>query len=134
VGAESTPRSGRRALASIVSLRLRGTHKPTYTPMCDDGEKSGSSNADKVVFTAAKRDQKISHHHTGYIGASRTYREVHSGEPVPGGAWSRRRWQRMLPHGPLGRSIRNLASTRDPDHPHSEQAPEKLTSAHDRKT
>ena len=55
-------------LASIVALRLRGKHKPTYTPHVDDGDNVIIVNAEKIVLTGRKREQKVYHHHTGYIG------------------------------------------------------------------
>ena len=55
-------------LATIVAMRLRGKHKPSYTPHVDDGDNVVIVNADKVVFTGRKREQKVYHHHTGFIG------------------------------------------------------------------
>ena len=55
-------------LASIIALRLRGKHKPSFTPHVDDGDNVIVINAEKVVFTGRKRDQKNYYHHTGYIG------------------------------------------------------------------
>src|SRR2546430_752867 len=55
-------------LASIVALRLRGKHKPTFTPHVDDGDNVIIVNAEKVVLTGRKRENKVYHHHTGYIG------------------------------------------------------------------
>src|SRR5580693_5217189 len=55
-------------LASIVAMRLRGKHKPSFTPHMDDGDSIVIINADKVVLTGRKRDQKVYYHYTGYIG------------------------------------------------------------------
>src|SRR5215204_2357531 len=55
-------------LASIVAMRLRGKHKPAYTPHVDCGDNVIVINADQVVFTGRKREQKVYHHHTGYPG------------------------------------------------------------------
>ena len=55
-------------LASIVAMRLRGKHKPSYTPHVDDGDNVIVINAAKVVLTGRKREQKVYHHHTGFIG------------------------------------------------------------------
>src|SRR5215510_569116 len=55
-------------LATLVALRLRGKHKPTFTPHVDCGDNVIVINADKVVLTGRKREQKVYHHHTGYIG------------------------------------------------------------------
>src|SRR5262245_225538 len=65
-------------LASIVAMRLRGKHKPTYTPHVDDGDNVIVINAEKVVLTGRKRDKKVYHHHTGFIGGikERTARSI----------------------------------------------------------
>ena len=55
-------------LATIVAMRLRGKHKPSFTPHIDDGDNVIVVNAEKVVFTGSKRDHKVYHHYTGYIG------------------------------------------------------------------
>ena len=55
-------------LASIVANRLRGKHKPTFTPHVDDGDNVIIINAEKVVFTGKKREDKIFYWHTGWIG------------------------------------------------------------------
>src|SRR5215470_1605155 len=55
-------------LASIVAMRLRGKHKPTYTPHVDDGDSVIIVNAEKIVLTGRKREKKIYRHHTGFIG------------------------------------------------------------------
>src|SRR6202008_2168303 len=55
-------------LASIVAVRLRGKHLPIFTPHVDCGDNVIVINADKVVLTGRKRDQKVYHHHTGHIG------------------------------------------------------------------
>ena len=53
-------------LASLIALRLRGKHKPAFTPHVDDGDNIIVINAEKVVLTGRKRDQKVYHHFTGY--------------------------------------------------------------------
>jgi hypothetical protein len=55
-------------LAAVVALRLRGKHKSAYTPHVDCGDNIIVINADKVVLTGRKRDQKVYYHHTGYAG------------------------------------------------------------------
>jgi large subunit ribosomal protein L13 len=111
-------------LASIVALRLRGKHKPTFTPHVDDGDNVIIVNADKVVLTGRKRENKVYHHHTGYIGGikERTAKYILEGrfpERVVEKAV-----QRMLPHGPLGRQqFGNLRVYKGPDHPHAAQQP-----------
>ena len=114
-------------LASIVAMRLRGKHKPTYTPHVDDGDNVVIINAEQIVLTGRKREQKVYHHHTGYIGGikERTAKYILEGrfpERVVEKAV-----QRMLPHGPLGRKqFGNLRVYKGPDHPHAAQQPEKI--------
>jgi large subunit ribosomal protein L13 len=114
-------------LATIVAMRLRGKHKATYTPHVDDGDNVIVVNAAKVVLTGRKREQKVYHHHTGYIGGikERTARSILESkfpERVVEKAV-----QRMLPHGPLGRrQFGNLRVYPGPDHPHVAQQPETL--------
>src|SRR5579863_7721583 len=55
-------------LAAIVAMHLRGKHKPSFTPHIDDGDNIIIVNAEKVVLTGRKRDNKVYHHYTGYIG------------------------------------------------------------------
>ena len=55
-------------LAAIVARRLRGKHRPTYTPNVDCGENVIVINADKVALTGRKRQDKVYYWHTGYIG------------------------------------------------------------------
>jgi large subunit ribosomal protein L13 len=114
-------------LASIVALRLRGKHKPTYTPHADDGDNVIVINADKVVLTGRKRETKVYHHHTGYIGGIKT----RTARAILEGRYPQRvvekAVQRMLPHGPLGRrQLGNLRVYPGPDHPHAAQQPVKL--------
>ena len=90
-------------LATIVAMRLRGKHKPSFTPHIDDGDNVIVVNAEKVVFTGRKRDQKVYHHYTGYIGGikERTAKSILEGrfpERIVEKAV-----ERMLPRGPLGR-------------------------------
>ena len=114
-------------LASIVAMRLRGKHKPTYTPHVDDGDNVIVINAAKVVLTGRKRDQKIYYHHTGFIGGikERTAKQIMEGrfpERIVEKAV-----ERMLPRGPLGRvQFGNLRVYPGPEHPHEAQKPEPL--------
>ena len=114
-------------LASIVALRLRGKHKASYTPHVDDGDNVIVVNAAKAVFTGRKRDQKVYHHHTGYIGGikERTAKQIMDGrfpERVVEKAV-----ERMLPRGPLGRvQLGNLRVYPGAAHPHEAQKPETL--------
>ena len=114
-------------LASIIALRLRGKHKPTFTPHMDDGDNIVVVNADKVVFTGKKREQKVYYHHTGYPGGikERTAKFILEGrfpERVVEKAV-----ERMLPRGPLGRKqLGNLRVYKGPEHPHEAQSPVSL--------
>jgi large subunit ribosomal protein L13 len=114
-------------LASIVALRLRGKHKPTYTPHVDDGDNVVIVNADKVVLTGRKREQKIYHHHTGHIGGIKERTAKYILESRFPERVVEKAVQRMLPHGPLGRKqFGNLRVYKGPDHPHAAQQPEVL--------
>src|SRR6266516_3801412 len=90
-------------LASLVAMRLRGKHKPTYTPHVDDGDNVIIVNAEKIVLTGKKRENKIYRHHTGHIGGikERTARSILEGK-FPQRVVEKA-VERMLPRGPLGR-------------------------------
>ncbi len=114
-------------LASIIALRLRGKHKPSFTPHVDDGDNVIVINAEKVVFTGRKRDQKIYYHHTGFIGGIKE----RSAKSIFEGRFPERivekAVERMLPRGPLGRKqLGNLRVYPGTDHPHEAQKPEAL--------
>jgi len=109
-------------LASIVALRLRGKHKPTFTPHVDDGDNVIIVNADKVVLTGRKRENKVYHHHTGYIGGIKERTAKHILEGRFPERVVEKAVQRMLPHGPLGRQqFGNLRVYKGLDHPHTAQ-------------
>src|ERR1700721_2751103 len=114
-------------LASIIALRLRGKHKPTFTPHVDCGDNVIVVNAEKVVLTGRKLQKKIYRHHTGFIGGlkERSAKSIMEGrfpEQIVEKAV-----ERMLPRGPLGRvQLGNLRVYKGPDHPHAAQTPEKL--------
>jgi large subunit ribosomal protein L13 len=114
-------------LASIVAMRLRGKHKPTYTPHMDCGDNVVVINADKVKFTGRKREQKVYYHHTGYIGGIKE----RSAKSILEGRFPERivekAVERMLPRGPLFRQILgNLRVYKGSEHPHAAQQPEML--------
>ncbi|HWV41981.1 50S ribosomal protein L13 [Pseudorhodoplanes sp.] len=114
-------------LASIIALRLRGKHKPSFTPHVDDGDNVIVINAEKVVFTGRKRDQKNYYHHTGYIGGIKE----RSAKSIFEGRFPERilekAVERMLPRGPLGRKqLGNLRVYSGAEHPHEAQKPEAL--------
>src|SRR5215468_11193823 len=114
-------------LASVIAMRLRGKHKPTYTPHVDDGDNVVVINAEKVVLTGRKREQKVYHHHTNTIGGIKE----RSARSILEGKFPQRivekAVERMLPRGPLGRQqLGNLRVYAGPDHPHAAQQPETL--------
>jgi len=112
-------------LASLVANRLRGKHKPTYTPHVDDGDNVIIVNAEKIVLTGRKREQKVYHHHTGYIGGIKERTAKYILESRFPERVVEKAVQRMLPHGPLGRKqFGNLRVYKGPDHPHAAQQPE----------
>jgi large subunit ribosomal protein L13 len=111
-------------LASIIAMRLRGKHKPSFTAHVDCGDNIIVINAEKVVFTGRKTEQKIYFHHSGYIGGlkERTAKFILNGrfpERVVEKAV-----QRMLPRGTLGRQqFSNLRVYKGASHPHEAQQP-----------
>ena len=114
-------------LASIIAMRLRGKHKPTYTPHVDCGDNVIVVNAEKVVLTGRKVQQKVYRHHTGYVGGIKE----RSAKFILEGRFPERivekAVERMLPRGPLGRvQLGNLRVYKGPDHPHAAQSPEPL--------
>jgi large subunit ribosomal protein L13 len=114
-------------LASLVALRLRGKHKPTYTPHVDCGDHVIIVNAEKVVLTGRKVQQKVYRHHTGYIGGikERTAKFILEGKFPQ--RIVEKAVERMLPRGPLGRrQLGNLRVYKGPEHPHAAQQPETL--------
>ena len=114
-------------LATIIATRLRGKHKPTYTPHIDTGDNIIVINAEKVVFTGNKYTDKKYYRHTGYPGGikEQTPRQILEGrfpERVVVKAV-----ERMLNRGPLQRKLmRNLKVYKGAEHPHEAQNPEVL--------
>ena len=112
-------------LASLVAMRQRGKHKPIFTPHVDCGDNVIIINAEKVVLTGRKRDQKVYYHHTGYPGGikERTAKFILEGR-VPERVVEKA-VQRMLPRGPLGRQqFGNLRVYKGAEHPHTAQTPQ----------
>ena len=114
-------------LASIIAMRLRGKHKPTYTPHMDCGDNVIVVNAAKALLTGNKLKDKVYNWHTGYIGgikyrtAEAFMRGKHPERVVEKAV------ERMLPRGPLGkRQLSNLRVYPGPEHKHEAQSPEKL--------
>ena len=114
-------------LASLVAMRLRGKHLPTYTPHVDCGYHVIIINAAHAVLTGRKRENKVYYHHTGFIGGikERTARSIFDGK-FPERVLEKA-VERMLPRGPLGRvQFGNLRVYAGADHPHEAQKPEPL--------
>jgi large subunit ribosomal protein L13 len=114
-------------LATLVAMRLRGKHKPTYTPHVDDGDNVIVINAGKVVLTGRKVQQKVYYHHTGYIGGikERTAGFI-LGSKFPERVVEKA-IERMLPRGPLARrQLGHLRVYPGAEHPHTAQQPETL--------
>ena len=114
-------------LASIIAMRLRGKHKPTYTPHLDCGDNVIVINAAKIVLTGAKLKKKIYYHHTGYIGGikERTARSILEGKFPQ--RIVEKAVERMVPRGPLGRrQMSNLRVYAGTEHPHEAQQAVKL--------
>jgi large subunit ribosomal protein L13 len=114
-------------LASIVAMRLRGKHKASYTPHVDDGDNVIIVNAEKVVLTGRKREDKVYHHHTGFIGGIKERTAKYILESRFPERVVEKAVQRMLPRGPLGRKqFGNLRVYKGSEHPHTAQQPEAL--------
>jgi large subunit ribosomal protein L13 len=114
-------------LAALIATRLRGKHKPSYTPHMDCGDNIVVVNADKVLFTGNKRTDKIYYWHTGYPGGikSRTADKILDGR-FPERVLEKA-VERMMPGGPLSRrQMKNLRVYAGTEHPHEAQQPEKL--------
>ena len=114
-------------MASIISMRLRGKHKPTYTPHMDCGDHIIVINADKIQLTGRKRTDKMYYRHTGYPGGikSRT-----AGQILEGAHPERiviKAVERMISRNPLGtQQMRKLHVYAGANHPHEAQNPEIL--------
>lgn len=114
-------------LAAIIATRLRGKHKPEFSPNMDCGDNVIVINADKVKVTGKKLDQSVFYWHTGYPGGikSRTLRDTLEGK-FPERAVMKA-VERMLPKNALSRKIlTHLKVYSGPDHPHVAQNAVKL--------
>ena len=114
-------------LASVIALRLRGKHKPSFTPHVDCGDNVIVINAEKVRITGKKKDQDIFYWHTGYPGGikQRTKGEILEGKHPE--RVIEKAVERMLPKGPLGRRIfKNMRVYAGTEHGHEAQKPEVL--------
>ena len=114
-------------LASIVAMRLRGKHKPTFTPHMDMGDNVIVINADKIQLTGKKRTDKVHYWHTGHPGgikqrtAGQILESAHPERVVELAI------KRMLPGNRLSRAqMSNLRVYAGAEHPHEAQQPEVL--------
>lgn len=111
-------------MAALIATRLRGKHKPSYTPHMDCGDNVIVVNADKVAFTGKKYTDKKYYWHTGFPGGikERTARNILEGKHPE--RIVLKAVQRMLPRGPLGRKqFSHLRVYSGPEHPHDAQSP-----------
>ena len=121
-------------LSTEAARILRGKHKPTFAPHMDTGDHVIVVNADKVVLTSNKADQKMVYRHSGYPGGlkSRTFAEAQALRPEEA---VRRAVRGMIPKNRLGRQmLTKLKVYAGPNHPHSAQLPETLDIAAARRT
>ena len=114
-------------LASIIAMRLRGKHKPTFTPHIDCGDNVVVINAEKVRLTGRKAEREVFYWHTGHPGG---IKERTMGQII-GGRFPERAIikavERMVPRGPLGRQqMTHLKVYGGASHPHEAQQPEPL--------
>ncbi len=113
-------------LATKLASRLRGKHKPEFTPHVDTGDHMVVINAEKIRVTGKKLDDKIYYRHTGYIGNLKSISlgkqlEQHPERVIQSAV------KGMLPRNPLGRAtFRKLHVYAGPDHPHAAQQPKVL--------
>ena len=110
-------------LASQIAAMLRGKHKPTFTPHVDTGDYIIVVNAEKLVLTGKKLDQKMYRHHTGYPGGLKetTYRRLMATKPEFA---LKEAVRGMLPKGPLGYAmLKKLHVYAGPNHEHQAQKP-----------
>ena len=111
-------------MAAVIANRLRGKHKPMYTPNLDCGDHIVVINAEKVKLTGNKVKNKIYYWHTGYPGGikSRTAEAILNGKHAD--RVVRKAVERMVPKGPLGRAqLRKLKVYTGAEHPHEAQQP-----------
>jgi len=110
-------------LATQIAAMLRGKHKPTFTPHVDTGDYIIVVNAEKIVLTGKKLDQKMYRHHTGYPGGLKemTYRRLMATKPEFA---LKEAVRGMLPKGPLGYSmLKKLHVYAGPNHEQQAQKP-----------
>lgn len=113
-------------LASEIASRLRGKHKPEFTPHVDTGDYIVVVNAEKVRVTGNKAQGKIYHSHTGYPGGLKSISFEKLIEKAPERT-IQSAVKGMLPRGPLGRAMfKKLKVYAGQEHPHTAQQPKEL--------
>ena len=113
-------------LASEVATRLRGKHKPEYTPHVDTGDYIVVINAEKVAVTGKKATDKMYYRHTGYPGG---IKEANFGTLINSKPQLviEKAVKGMMPRNPLGRDmLRKLKVYAGTEHPHTAQQPQQL--------
>ena len=113
-------------LASEIAKILRGKHKPTFTPHLDTGDHVIVLNAEKVLLTGKKLDNKMYRYHTLYIGGLKEmkYRDLMQRKPTMAVMLA---VKGMLPKNSLGRAmLRKLKVYKGTEHHHQAQQPETL--------
>ncbi|MCH4890520.1 50S ribosomal protein L13 [Acidaminobacter sp. JC074] len=113
-------------LSTEIASRLRGKHKPIYTPHVDCGDYIIVVNAEKIKLTGNKENQKVYRHHTGYMGGlrERSYKEMLAKHPE---RIIEKAVKGMLPKNSLGRQMyTKLKVYAGPEHNHAAQKPEVL--------
>lgn len=114
-------------MAAEIATRLRGKHKPEYTPHVDTGDYIVVINAEKVRVTGKKARDKIYYHHTGYIGGIKSISFEKLIDKAPERT-IQTAVKGMLPRGPLGRAMfKKLKVYAGNEHPHTAQQPQELT-------
>ena len=114
-------------LAAIVATRLRGKHKPIFTPHVDCGDNIIIINAEKVKLTGKKLDDSMFYYHTGYAGGikGRSIKDRLTGKNPQ--SVVEKAIERMITRGPLQRQqMKNLHVYAGPEHPHAAQQPKSL--------
>jgi len=113
-------------LSSEIASRLRGKHKPEYTPHVDTGDYIVVINAEKITVTGRKTSDKMYYHHTGYIGSLKSISFEKLLDKAPERV-IQTAVKGMLPRGPLGREMfRKLKVYAGEQHPHTAQQPQVL--------
>ena len=113
-------------MAAEIASRLRGKHKPEFTPHVDTGDYIVVINAEKVAVTGKKAKDKMYHHHTGYIGGLKSISFEKLIDKAPERT-IQTAVKGMLPKGPLGRAMfKKLKVYAGESHPHSAQQPQEL--------